>query len=82
MSSVNLVLFRIRAFTCDPLPLSSSPQRACVESCESTGHQRVDVELVAVNDPFVSVVYTVCKFYYRIASIVESSLGGFEYQTV
>ncbi|KAF5818996.1 hypothetical protein HanXRQr2_Chr02g0072631 [Helianthus annuus] len=34
---VNLVLFRIRAFTCDPLPLSSSPQRACVESCESMG---------------------------------------------
>ncbi|KAJ0922507.1 hypothetical protein HanPSC8_Chr05g0204651 [Helianthus annuus] len=29
---VNLVLFKIRAFACDRLPLSSSSQRACVET--------------------------------------------------
>uniref|UniRef100_A0A251VD53 Putative glyceraldehyde/Erythrose phosphate dehydrogenase family n=1 Tax=Helianthus annuus TaxID=4232 RepID=A0A251VD53_HELAN len=71
--------------TCDPLPISSSPQRPCVESwfgiigrlVARVALKRVDVELVAVNDPFVSVVYTVCKFYYLIASVVESSFGGF-----
>lgn len=44
--------------------------------------QRDDVELVAVNDPFISVEYMVRNFDHLIVSKVAYSFLGFQFRSV